>query len=197
MGRPRKFDADAVLTVALRHFWSSGYAAAKIDDICRDAGITKPSLYNAFGDKDALYTAALGHYEKTFQTRVLQALNSANTAEEAIEQYFSQTAAILSDPTFPKGCLRVKTLSECATSHPKLVKVAHTQREASICALVEMLSHYEYSGARTKEIAEFMVVLSDGLAASAPVSLPSQMKRNASLAAQAAQGFLAPNESER
>ncbi|EDX83125.1 transcriptional regulator, TetR family protein [Synechococcus sp. PCC 7335] len=139
MGRPRKFDSEAVLNVALRHFWSSGYTAAKLDDICQEAGITKPSLYNAFGDKSNLYTAALGYYEKAFQARVMQALNAAGTAEEALEQYFDQTASILADPAFPNGCLRVKTLSECATSHPELIKVACTQRDASINALVAVL----------------------------------------------------------
>ena len=58
-GRPRSFDADAVLDKARAVFWNLGYAAASLDDLARATGLNRPSLYAAFGDKHALYMAAL------------------------------------------------------------------------------------------------------------------------------------------
>jgi AcrR family transcriptional regulator len=59
-GRPRSFDADAVLEKAKAVFWNLGYDAASLDDIAAATGLNRPSLYAAFGDKHALYMAALG-----------------------------------------------------------------------------------------------------------------------------------------
>jgi len=59
-GRPRSFDAGEVLEKARGVFWNLGYAAASLDDIAAATGLNRPSLYAAFGDKHALYMAALG-----------------------------------------------------------------------------------------------------------------------------------------
>jgi AcrR family transcriptional regulator len=59
-GRPRSFDPDVVLEKAREVFWNLGYAAASLDDLAAATGLNRPSLYAAFGDKHALYMAALG-----------------------------------------------------------------------------------------------------------------------------------------
>ena len=58
-GRPRSFDEGEVLEKARGVFWDLGYAATSLDDIVRATGLNRPSLYAAFGDKHALYMAAL------------------------------------------------------------------------------------------------------------------------------------------
>jgi AcrR family transcriptional regulator len=59
-GRPRSFDVHEVLEKAKAVFWNLGYDAASLDDIAAATGLNRPSLYAAFGDKHALYLAALG-----------------------------------------------------------------------------------------------------------------------------------------
>ena len=58
-GRPRSFDEDAVLDRARAAFWNLGYAATTLDELAAATGLNRPSLYGAFGDKHALYVAAL------------------------------------------------------------------------------------------------------------------------------------------
>lgn len=58
-GRPRSFDPDDVLDKARAVFWNLGYAATSLDDLAAATGLNRPSLYAAFGDKHALYMAAL------------------------------------------------------------------------------------------------------------------------------------------
>jgi TetR/AcrR family transcriptional regulator, copper-responsive repressor len=58
-GRPRSFDPDEVLDKARAVFWNLGYAATSLDDLAAATGLNRPSLYAAFGDKHALYLAAL------------------------------------------------------------------------------------------------------------------------------------------
>jgi TetR/AcrR family transcriptional regulator, transcriptional repressor for nem operon len=62
MGRPRKFDEDEVLAAARRVFNETGYHGTSVDDLSRATGLSKGSLYGAFGDKDALFRRVLQDY---------------------------------------------------------------------------------------------------------------------------------------
>ncbi|MEJ7742905.1 MAG: TetR/AcrR family transcriptional regulator [Nocardioidaceae bacterium] len=54
-GRPRSFDRDVALEKAMLLFWERGYEAAPIRDLTHAMGITTPSLYAAFTDKQTLF----------------------------------------------------------------------------------------------------------------------------------------------
>src|SRR5438034_418152 len=66
-GRPRAFDREAALAQATRLFWCKGYEATSIADLTEAMGIGSPSLYAAFGSKEALYAEALRHYVQTYE----------------------------------------------------------------------------------------------------------------------------------
>ena len=57
MGRPREFDVDKALDLALQVFWRKGYEGASMADLTETMGITKPSLYSAFGNKEEFFFA--------------------------------------------------------------------------------------------------------------------------------------------
>src|SRR6476620_3388960 len=61
-GRPRTFDADRALARALDVFWRKGYEGASLPDLTRAMRINRPSLYAAFGNKEALFRRALDRY---------------------------------------------------------------------------------------------------------------------------------------
>src|ERR1700712_2309272 len=63
-GRPREFCVDEALASALRVFWSKGYEGASLTDLTEAMGITRPSLYSAFGNKESLFRKALDLYER-------------------------------------------------------------------------------------------------------------------------------------
>jgi TetR/AcrR family transcriptional regulator, transcriptional repressor for nem operon len=64
MGRPKEFDRDQVLDRAMDVFWDLGYEATSIGDLVERLGIGRQSLYDTFGDKHALYLAALDRYSE-------------------------------------------------------------------------------------------------------------------------------------
>ncbi len=64
-GRPRTFDVDHVVTVAVESYWADGVEAVSINEICRRAGVSKPGLYREFGGEDGLMDAALARYAET------------------------------------------------------------------------------------------------------------------------------------
>ena len=61
MARPREFDEGVVLDAAVQCFWAHGYEAASVKDLMERTGLTAASLYNAYGDKRAMFRTALDH----------------------------------------------------------------------------------------------------------------------------------------
>jgi AcrR family transcriptional regulator len=107
MGRPREFDPDQALDRALRVFWRSGYEGASMADLTEAMGITKPSLYAAFGNKEELFRKALDRYVDGPGGYVQVAL-AKPTAREVVEHLLYQAADAVTNPENPPGCLAVQ-----------------------------------------------------------------------------------------
>ncbi|MET9355791.1 helix-turn-helix domain-containing protein [Streptomyces sp. NPDC006617] len=103
-GRPRTFDKDAVLRMAMRAFWERGYDGVSVAQLCAEAGIAAPSLYAAFGDKNALFEKACALYTEHLDEDLERDL-SAPTARDAIERLLRSSAEHFSAPGQPPGCL--------------------------------------------------------------------------------------------
>ena len=74
MARPREFDADAALDRAMNAFWAKGYEATSLDDLCEATGLSRSSLYAAFGDKRDLLLQSIDLYSDRGVARFLAAL---------------------------------------------------------------------------------------------------------------------------
>ncbi len=72
-GVPRREREDQIVTVAIAEFAQHGYARASMVDIARQAGISKPLIYQYFGSKDGLYLACLHHVAGGLLTRLEEA----------------------------------------------------------------------------------------------------------------------------
>ncbi|MQW54892.1 TetR/AcrR family transcriptional regulator [Sinorhizobium meliloti] len=104
-GRPRSFDRADALMRAMKVFWEKGYEGAPLTALTAAMGINAPSLYAAFGCKEALYLEAMELYAQTVGTEIWAALEIAPTAREAVSQFLLATAEAYSQPDTPHGCL--------------------------------------------------------------------------------------------
>lgn len=106
-GRPRAFDRDAALEAATRLFWERGYEATSISDLTAALGIGSPSLYAAFGSKEALYAESVEHYRTRYESLVWDRFFAAPTAREAVSGLLHDSAAALSGELadIPRGCM--------------------------------------------------------------------------------------------
>lgn len=50
---------EAIIAAAGRRFFEEGFAGTAIEQVAADAGVSKVTIYNQFGDKRALFTAAV------------------------------------------------------------------------------------------------------------------------------------------
>src|SRR3546814_6001693 len=111
-GRPREFDVGDALAAALRVFWSKGYEGASLTDLTEAMGITRPSLYAAFGNKEALFRKALDLYEEEKLAYVRGALD-APTAKGVVERLLRGALENQCSDCEPKGCLGVISSIAC------------------------------------------------------------------------------------
>ncbi len=111
-GRPRKYDPDAVLDAAEKAFFKNGYSGVSVDEICREAGINKSTLYNGFGDKKLLYLSVLERFSNMMNHHVRELVAPQKTFADAVTAIFEAFATVYFDKfDQPVGCLMTGTAS--------------------------------------------------------------------------------------
>lgn len=126
-GRPRSFDREAALDAAMRLFWEHGYEATSIAQLTSVMGISPPSLYSAFGDKEALFLEAVDRYQARGGDQTHALFGDAKTARESVKRTLVESAVRLTDPRSPRGCMVV--LSAISVSE----EAGKVQRELARC----------------------------------------------------------------
>jgi TetR/AcrR family transcriptional repressor of nem operon len=131
VARPREFDEDAVLDKAVQCFWNHGYEATSMRDLIDETGLTGASLYNAFGDKRALYQRALDHYvDRSVAERIRHCENLP--PRDAIGAFFADILERSLNDRQHKGCMLVNAALEVAphdTGFKKIVAGVLSQIE--------------------------------------------------------------------
>lgn len=118
-GRPLSFDRDDVLEKAMLAFWESGYETTSISDLTAAMGVTAPSLYAAFGNKQQLFLEAMRLYAGD-RAALEQAMRAAPTARQAVTDMLRGAAVLYTGETTPPGCLLA---SAAATGSPDAAAV--------------------------------------------------------------------------
>ena len=133
-GRPREFDTELALGAALRVFWAKGYEGASLSGLTDEMGITRPSLYAAFGNKEALFRQALDLYERDKLTYIGDAIE-APTARAGAERLLmgSVDAATTGDC---KGCMGVIASVACQSVEPAIRDDVNARAESSRRAII-------------------------------------------------------------
>ncbi|WP_025885519.1 TetR/AcrR family transcriptional regulator [Asaia prunellae] len=134
-GRPRSFDRDAALETAMRMFWKHGYEGVSFQQLTAALGIGAPSLYAAFGNKEALYREALNRYADKRGASDLSFMEGARSAREAVRLLLDGTASGLVDPEGEVGCMLNTGM---IANHPDLEGLARdlARRRAQFRALL-------------------------------------------------------------
>lgn len=126
-GRPRAFDAEQALDSALRVFWKQGYQGAALSELTDAMGLSKPSLYAAFGDKEALYLKALERYATHYLAGPMQLLDTTTSGREAVAAYLRAMARLFADRSQPGGCFIANGIAdtEGPTTPPAVQEALH------------------------------------------------------------------------
>jgi AcrR family transcriptional regulator len=134
-GRPREFCVDQALSAALRVFWSKGYEGASLTELTEAMGVTRPSLYAAFGNKESLFRKALDLYEReklAFMTAALE----APSAHGVMERVLTHALEMQTDSCGPRGCLSVISSVACGAEAESVKAEVFARRASSEAALL-------------------------------------------------------------
>jgi AcrR family transcriptional regulator len=127
-GRPRGYDPDEALAQAMGAFWDAGYAATSLDDLSEATGMNRPSLYAAFGDKQAIYLKAIARYRAGPALR--EALTGGTLREALTRAYRAALAVYLAGEQGQRGCFVIGTAATEAVANPVVrAEVATVLRE--------------------------------------------------------------------
>lgn len=123
MVRPKAFDEDRALDAAVDCFWLRGYAGTSVRDLTDAMGIAGTSLYNAWGDKRALFSRSLERYaERSMRERIAR-LEASHRPKQAIAAFVAEIIdRSLKDPD-RKGCLLVNSALDVAPHDAEIGKV--------------------------------------------------------------------------
>lgn len=103
IGRPKTFDRDRVIDVAMDSYWREGVENVSLNELCRRAEVSKPGVYREFGGEEGLLDAVLEHYAKT--------VLAPNAALVDLDLPFQKAAAAMiamltsDEGSGPVGCL--------------------------------------------------------------------------------------------
>lgn len=105
LGRRRSFDKDKMLDKLMNVFWRHGYAGTSMSHLTGETGLTKPSLYAAYGNKEDMYCAALGSYLQLQSEEVYSKLaDDGRSLTETLSDFLKATAKGATRPGRPEGC---------------------------------------------------------------------------------------------
>ncbi|MDB5352842.1 MAG: comR [Planctomycetota bacterium] len=171
IGRPRAFDIDVALDRALEVFWRKGYEGATLPDLTRAMGINRPSLYAAFGNKEALFRKAIERYLEGPACHVQDAL-SEPTARAVVDRLLRGSIELITDPENPRGCFMVQSALACGDTADCLRRELIKRRALGEAALRERFERAIADGdlpaeSNTTDLARYVMTLSHGMAVQA------------------------------
>jgi AcrR family transcriptional regulator len=167
VGRPREFDPDQALYQALVQFWSKGYEGASLTDLTAAMGVTRPTLYTYFGNKEELFVKALAlyrvHYLKFFEEALARP-----TARLVIETLLRGSASALTNPATPAGCLGTLGALSCSEAAEPIKRLLAAGRAEGEAQLADRLEQARAAGdlppdANPRALARYVMVITQGM----------------------------------
>lgn len=176
MARPLEFDRKAATQSALLLFWSKGYQATSLADLVAAMGISRSSLYAAYGDKRGVFLECLD----LFAARSIEILAQARTRQPpliALKSFFLQPISDEAGERWAWGCMLVNTVLELAEVDDALCGHARRRLAEVEAAFESCLSDTGCGAAKAAELSAFLMVVNEGLRVSSRRALPQAVHR--------------------
>ncbi len=119
-GRPRKFDPEVALQKAMLVFWQRGLSATSLDDLSLAMEMNRPSIYNAFGNKEEIYRLVLAKFCGQLDLGLEQILLAESDLRKGLVKFYDQALDVYCGAEPALGCLMMCTAPAEALAHPDI-----------------------------------------------------------------------------
>ena len=178
MGRHREFDVEQALDAALCVFWRKGYEGASYADLTAAAGVERPALYSAFGNKEELFRKALQRYYERFLHYMPEALTLPTAREVAAHILYG---AVDLNTRFDdhRGCLYINGVLAGSDEAEPVRQVLIEGRAIAEREIRERLERAKAEGdlpetAKPDALAAFLMAVTHGIAVQAKAGFSRQ-----------------------
>ena len=170
-GRPLAFNQEDALDKALNVFWSRGYEGASMAELTEALGINKPSIYAAFGNKEALFRKALARYTASPAAFVGEAMKEP-TAQQAVSKLLMQAVDFFNDKSTPNGCMIVQGALTCGQGASAIQQELIAYRGHFEATLAKRFELAKSQGdlpqhVNTKQLAKYIATIHQGMSVQA------------------------------
>lgn len=111
-GRPVEFDREAAVETAMHQFWKHGFSSVSVSDLADAMSIKRSSFYNCFGDREAVFRAALEAYRQIAPDAALADVRPGQPVRPAIRRVFREICRVRASDRDARGCLVVNSIGE-------------------------------------------------------------------------------------
>jgi len=172
LGRPRTFDRDEALKKAMYVFWEKGYEGTSMADLIQSIGMKAPSIYAAFGNKDAIFKEVVLHYLPIVAKGQLGVLNNTATIYEAVEKTLSECVRLFTSEENPHTCLIMTAAINASPEHQEHVEFLRAMRSDYKESWKKRFERAKEdaqlsAGLEPHQLAEYFVTIIQGMALSA------------------------------
>ena len=146
MARPKAFDTDDALDRALRIFWRNGYEGTSMQDLVDGMQINRASLYDTFGNKEALYLAALQQYQRQNQEQAQQLIERHSSVRAALDELLeTMIQGSLNDPE-KKGCFVVNATTGLANRYEEVNQLVCDNEQQMAYTFADLIKRGQEQG---------------------------------------------------
>lgn len=138
-GRPRAFDEDEALEIAMHLFWRSGYEGVSLTDLTQAVGVAPPSLYGVFGNKANLYRRALELYSQKFRLVDSTTVGNAKSMAEAVGLLLTAAVEVVTSPLGERSCMISSGMLCAHPDHSELASELAQRRDGIRQEIAELL----------------------------------------------------------
>lgn len=179
MGRHREFDMEKALDAALCIFWRKGYEGASYADLTEAAGVERPALYSAFGNKEALFRKVLVRYYERHLDYLPVALELPTAREVVAHLLYSAVDLNTRFPEHP-GCLGINGVLAGSDEAEPVRQALIEARAGAEVQLRERLERARAEGdlpetAKPDVLAAFVLAVLHGIAVQAKAGFSRDM----------------------
>lgn len=170
-GRPPAFDPEEALEKALKVFWLRGFEGASMSELTEALGINRPSIYAAFGNKEALFRKALGKYLAGPVAYVAEAMKEP-TSRQVVEKFLTKSAEFLTNPNTPRGCMIVQGALSCGQGSELIQQELIAYRKSYEDALMQRFKLAQSqgdlpNGINASHLAKYIATIHQGMSVQA------------------------------